>query len=116
DKVVTPRAFLYSTARNLACNAYRDQRTAKTDSVGDFDELRVVTQEAALEEAVLAEEQTRLIKEAVDQLPPQCRIAFTLRMFQECSYKEIAAQLSISTKTAEKHVVRGLSKMHELLK
>jgi len=116
DGVKTPRAFLFSTARNLASNEHRHRRTVKTDSVGDFDDSRVVRQGGSPEEDALADERTRLIKDAVDRLPPQCRAAFALRVFQACSYKEIADRLGISTKTVEKHIARGLRETHVYMK
>jgi RNA polymerase sigma-70 factor (ECF subfamily) len=116
DSVETPRAFLFSTARNLASNAHRDQRTAKTDSVGDFDNSRVGAEHQSPEEGVLADEQTRLIRAAVDRLPPKCRAAFALRVFHGCSYKEIADRLGVSAKTVEKYIARGLRETDAHLK
>jgi len=116
DRVDVPRAFLFSTARNLASNANRARRTAKTDSVGDFDDSRVVTLQTSPEEGALAEEQDRLVRHAVNRLPPKCRAAFALRVFHECSYKEIADQMGISTKTVEKYIARGLREVHADLK
>jgi RNA polymerase sigma factor (sigma-70 family) len=116
DKVQTPRAFLFSTARNLASNLHRHQRIAATDSVGDFDDSRVVTKELSLEARALADERTRLLKEAIERLSPQCRAAFTLRVFHGCSYKEIAGRLGLSPKTVEKHIARGLRETHAELK
>jgi RNA polymerase sigma factor (sigma-70 family) len=49
-------------------------------------------------------------------LPPQCRAAFTLRVFHECSYKEVADRLGISAKTVEKHIARGLRDTHTYIK
>jgi len=83
DAVETPRAFLFSTARNPAANAHRHRRIVEASSVGDFAESGVVTQCRTLEEQALADEWTRLLKEAVERLSPQCRAAFTLRVFHE---------------------------------
>src|SRR5580698_719842 len=56
DRVEVPRAFLFSIARNLAANANRKRRSAKTDSVGDFDDLGVVVrQTSSLEQGALAD-------------------------------------------------------------
>ena len=93
DSVTTLRAFLFSTARNLAANEYRHRRTVERDAVGDLSDPRVKLESESLETGLLRDERNRLIQEAVDRLPPQCRAAFTLRVFHECSYKEIADRL-----------------------
>jgi RNA polymerase sigma-70 factor (ECF subfamily) len=115
QSVETPRAFLFSTARNLAANERRDYRTARTDCVGDLDDLRVASLGESPEDGALASEQSRLLTDAVNRLPPQCRAAFSLRVFHECSYREIADRLGISVKTVEKHIARGLRETHVYL-
>lgn len=116
DRVEIPRAFLFSTARNLASNLNRDQRKSKTDSVGNFDDSRVVLLQTSPEQGVLEDEQARLVSKAIDRLPPKCRAAFALRIFHDCSYKEIADRMEISTKTVEKYIARGLREVHADLK
>jgi len=80
--------------------------------MGDFGDWRVKTERESLEAELLRDERNRLIQEAIDRLPPQCRAAFTLRVFHECSYKEIAERLGISAKTVEKHIAHGLHETH----
>jgi RNA polymerase sigma-70 factor, ECF subfamily len=116
ESVKTLRAFLFSTARNLAANEYRHRRTVERGALGDFDDSRVKTECESLEAELLRDERNRLIQEAVDRLPPQCRAVFTLRVFHECSYKEVADRLGISAKTVEKHIARGLRETHSYLK
>ena len=115
DTVTTPRAFLFSAARNLAIDARRHERIAKTDSVGDIDALGVVSCSTP-EDQALGEERSRLLKRAIEHLPPHCRAVFALRVFHACSYAEIAKQLGISEKTVEKHVGRGLRDTYQYLK
>jgi len=116
ESVTTLRAFLFSTARNLAANEYRHRRTVERSALGDFDDSRVKTEHESPETALLRDERNRLIQEAIDRLPPQCRAAFALRVFHECSYKEVADRLGISAKTVEKHIARGLHETHSYLK
>ena len=116
ESVKTFRAFLFSTARNLAANEYRHRRTVEAGTVGDLEDSWVKIECESLESQLLADERTRLIQEAIDRLPPQCRAAFTLRVFHECSYKEVAGRLGISAKTVEKHIARGLRETHSYLK
>jgi RNA polymerase sigma-70 factor (ECF subfamily) len=112
DTVTTLRAFLFSTARNLAANEYRHRRITERGTMGDFADSRVNPERESLETELLRDERNRLIQEAIDRLPPQCRAAFTLRVFHGCSYKEVAERLGISAKTVEKHIARGLHETH----
>jgi RNA polymerase sigma-70 factor (ECF subfamily) len=114
ESVTTLRAFLFSTARNLAANEYRHRRIMERGEVGDLGDS--VVKSESLEAQLLKDERNRLIQEAIDRLPPQCRAAFTLRVFHECSYKEVADRLGISAKTVEKHIARGLHDTHNYLK
>jgi RNA polymerase sigma-70 factor (ECF subfamily) len=114
ESVTTLRAFLFSTARNLAANEYRHRRIMERGVLGDFGDSLVNSE--SLEAQLLRDERNRLIQEAIDRLPPQCRAAFTLRVFHECSYKEVADRLGISAKTVEKHIARGLHETHRYLK
>jgi len=115
ESVTTLRAFLFSTARNLAANEYRHRRMMERGALRDFGDSWVKTERESLETELLRDERNRLIQEAIDRLPPQCRAAFTLRVFHECSYKEVADRLSISAKTVEKHIARGLRETHAYL-
>src|SRR3979490_2441851 len=116
ESVTTLRAFLFSTARNLAANEYRHRRVVERDARGDGGDSHMKTQRESLESELLRDERNRLIQEAIDRLPTQCRAAFTLRVFHECSYKEVAERLGISAKTVEKHIARGLHETHSYLK
>jgi RNA polymerase sigma-70 factor (family 1) len=116
ESVTTLRAFLFSTARNLAANEYRHRRIMERNALEDFSLSGVKTEHESLEAESLRDERNRLILEAIDRLPPQCRAAFTLRVFHQCSYKEVAARLGISAKTVEKHIARGLHDTHSYIK
>jgi RNA polymerase sigma-70 factor (ECF subfamily) len=70
----------------------------------------------SLEAGLLRDERDQLIQEAIDRLPPQCRAAFTLRVFHEYSYKEVADHLGISVKTVEKHISRAMRDTNGYLK
>jgi RNA polymerase sigma-70 factor (family 1) len=115
ESVTTLRAFLFSTARNLAANEYRHRRSVERGILRDCSESHFRTDQDSLEAEVLRDERNRLIEEAIDRLPPQCRAAFALRVFHECSYKEVANRLGISPKTVEKHIARGLRETHSYI-
>src|SRR4029077_5011082 len=98
ESVTTLRAFLFSTARNLAANDYRHRRTVERSAVGDLGDLRVNLESESPEFQLIRDERNRLIQEAIDHLPRQCRAAFTLGGFHECSYPRVAQRLALFTK------------------
>jgi RNA polymerase sigma factor (sigma-70 family) len=116
ERIVEPRAFMFTTARNLVADSRRRSRIVNTDTLGDFDSSNVVGSSESPEDQLLANEGRRLLEEAVARLSPQCRAAFTLRVFGGCSYKEIAQQLGIAPKTVENHIARGLRETHQYLR
>ncbi|MBL7773904.1 MAG: RNA polymerase sigma-70 factor [Chitinophagaceae bacterium] len=48
------------------------------------------------------------LRDALNDLPEQCRTVFQLSRFQELKYREIAASLGISEKTVENHMGKAL--------
>jgi RNA polymerase sigma-70 factor (family 1) len=111
-----PKAFLYSIARNLATDHHRHGRVARTVALGDPDRSDVLPKEPSAEASLISDEQTRLLRAAIARLPPQRRAVFTLKVFHACSYKEIAEQLGISTKTVENHVAQALRDTHAYMR
>ena len=116
DRVKVPRAFLFSTARNLAADSRRHNRVAKTDPMGDSDGSEVVSLCESPEGQALADERSLLLRQAIERLTPQCRAAFVLKVFHACSYKEIAQRLGLSPKTVEHHIARALRETHQYLR
>jgi RNA polymerase sigma-70 factor (ECF subfamily) len=116
EQVQTPRAFLFSTARNLTSDIRRHRRYAKTDSMGNVEDLDVCVDTGSPEERVLANEESRVLQEAVRRLPMKCRAVFALKLFHDCSCQEIADRLGLSTKTVENHVAKGLRETNRFLR
>jgi RNA polymerase sigma factor (sigma-70 family) len=114
-EVQFPRAFLFRVAHNLSLKWLRRRRVARTDLMGDLDGIGVYEDEGPIDEPLIVAEELRLLEEAAEQLPPQCRAAFSLRLFHAQPYSEIARTLGISIKTVEKHVSRGIRETHAYL-
>ncbi|MCB0643473.1 MAG: RNA polymerase sigma-70 factor [Phaeodactylibacter sp.] len=56
------------------------------------------------------------IHQAIDTLPPKCKLIFKLSRFEELSYREIAEQLELSVKTVENQMGKALRLLREQLK
>jgi RNA polymerase sigma factor (sigma-70 family) len=117
-----PRSFLYRTACNLALDHAKRADVRLTDSwveSGD-DESDPQYPDAARSgdetyDQVAARQEFEFFCEAVRQLPVQCRRVFVLRKVYGYSQKEIAAQLSLSENTVEKHIAFGIKRCGHLM-
>jgi RNA polymerase sigma factor (sigma-70 family) len=111
-----PRAYLFSTARNVAFDLFRRQRPVLLDDLAETRCHRVVEEETtdAAEHASHAQE-VELLVEAMHALPPRCREILTLRKLHGLSYREIAARLGISENTVNAQLAIGLVRCRQFL-
>lgn len=68
------------------------------------------------EQTYLYNELQNQVKQAIDKLPPRCRLVFQLSRYEELTYKEIAAKLDISVKTVENQMGKALKVLRAELK
>lgn len=109
------RAWLYRVAHNLARNAQTAHvvsRAAPLPDVATGGDLQA--DGVSPEDAFLAEEQTRRLRQAMDRLSPAQREALMLRT-QGLKYREIADVLNVSVSTVGENIQRGLERLKELL-
>ncbi len=111
--VVSPKAFLYHAARNVALNQIRHRRYTHPDSTLEADVSRVLDGGVGVPETVACAEDIRLLIAAIQNLPERCRQVFTLRKVYGMSQKNIAARLGISEHTVEVQAAIGLRKCAE---
>jgi RNA polymerase sigma-70 factor (ECF subfamily) len=65
---------------------------------------------------VISRELEEQIKDAIENLPEQCRLVFTLSRHSGFKYAEIAEHLEISVKTVENQMGKALKVLREKLK
>jgi RNA polymerase sigma-70 factor (ECF subfamily) len=111
--VISPKAFLFHAARNLALNQLRHRKYTHPASSFESDVSRILDGGAGVPEAVASAEDTRLLIEAIQSLPGRCRQVFTLRKIYGLSQKEIAIRLGISEHTVEVQGAIGIRKCAE---
>jgi len=104
----SPKAFMFTTARNLMADRIRRGRVVSIEAVGDLDALNVFTDEVSPEQRLSARHELKRLSEAFDRLPPRCREVVWLRRVEELSQKEVAARLGITEKTVEKQISKGV--------
>ena len=100
------KAYLFRAVHNRCLNrikhfAVRDEYQQHTRYVAE------TTTESPMQ-TLLGDELADRLRMAIQKLPEQCRLAFTLSRFEELRYGEIADQLGISPKTVENQIGKAL--------
>lgn len=101
------RSYLYILVRNGSISHLRKMNGRKEISIDDIQEyytLPVTGPETEdFNEDILCQ-----LNKAIDQLPPKCKMVFTLAKIQGMKYKEISDILDISVKTINNHIANAL--------
>jgi RNA polymerase sigma-70 factor (ECF subfamily) len=89
-------------ARNLAIDHFRKvQRNPIQHESEDYDIFNTIPRlEGSAEDKIISEENTRYIKELIQQLPDKQREVLIMRSYADLSFKEIAAMTDVSINTA----------------
>lgn len=113
SRPLSPKSFLFTTARHLMTDQIRRRRIVAIDTVGDLEALNVPVEEISPEARTTAYEDLRRLAQALDSLPPKCREVVWLRRVDDLPQKEVARRLGIAQKTVEKHVMKGMKRLAE---
>ncbi len=105
-----PRAFLQQIARRLLIDRYRQARVRNHLSLEALAEadLPAAPRSQQPEEALASMQVICAYVATIDALPPRCREAFMLHVFDGMPYAQIASRMGISYSMVEKHIVRGM--------
>jgi RNA polymerase sigma-70 factor, ECF subfamily len=115
--------WLYRIAVNRSLNFIRDNKKrkwfqslnevvkSKTEQAEYETSLGVETPESGME----TEQRSALLYEAIDSLPENQRIAFTLNKYEELPYKEIADIMHLSLSSVESLIHRAKKKLQKKL-
>lgn len=110
------QGYLFQVAASVLNDEYRRARTRHQDEHEYYDEdAHGLPDEISPERVLLGEEAMMRVAAAVKQLPEATRDVYILRVHQECEYAEIAEQLGISLRGAQRHMARALKYLEEVL-
>jgi len=108
--VLDMRALLYRTARNLVIDQHRRAEIRRHDDLDSLpeDQHPAAPRHLQPEEVLASQQVIRAYVTTIEALPPRCREAFVLQVFDEWSHADIARHMGISVSMVEKHIVRGM--------
>ena len=103
------KAYLYRSVHNECLNHLKHQKVKQ-----DYQAQAAYAanrQPADPSSKLHYQELEQRLREAMNQLPEQCRTIFQLSRFEELKYAEIASQLGLSVKTVENQISKALKKI-----
>jgi len=106
----SPKAFLFTTARNLALDRLRRHDVSRTNYFGEIDSLHVLDECTGIPETVARNQELTLLNEAIQSLPARCRQILILRKLDGLSHREIAERLGLSESTVSNQITIGIEK------
>lgn len=95
------RVYLYTATKNTALNYL--SRKARESITESFDHIHISLSGSSVnpEQVLITAEMFRKIQQAVEDLPPRCKMIFKLVREDGLQYKEVAAILNISVNTID---------------
>lgn len=109
------KVYLYTAAKNSALNYLT--RTAQRNMSEPFDDIHVeLKDDFCPERIMITNEILNKMRDAVDSLPPRCKIIFKLVREDSLKYKEVAEILNLSVKTVDAQMVIAINRIREELK
>lgn len=109
------KTWLYQIAVNQCKNHYRSQDRQRIDDVA-IDDLSLQSTGSSSEDEVIIDEERRLLRESINRLPNKQQLTVRLRLYQECTFAEIAQIMSSSTGTAKAHYHQAVQSLRRMVK
>jgi RNA polymerase sigma-70 factor (family 1) len=110
DSISNLKVYLFIAVKNTALNYLSRQNKNLTDSVDEINtEFRSIYFDP--EQLMVTAEMVARIKDAIEALPPKCKMIFKLVKEEELKYRDVAEILSISQKTVETQLAIALKKI-----
>jgi len=108
--VESPRLYFYTTTKNLAITRVNKQKKQISMAPDDWlVQLNSIYFDP--EKLMITEEVLRQIRQAINDLPPRCRLIFKLIKEDGLRYKEVADLLHLSVKTVEAQMAIALRRV-----
>ena len=109
------RHFVFTVARNLLIDRVRREHIIPFDAVADADALGLAMDIPGPDRAVIARDELRRLRAALDRLAPRPREAVVLRRIEGMTGKQIATRMGISEAAVSKMIDNGIRTLADIL-
>lgn len=109
--IKSPSHYIYTAVKYTALSALKKKNTIFYEDYSDDTELTYSSPESDY----ISNENIALINEAINQLPPKCRLIFRLIKEEGLKYDEAARLLQLSVKTIESQMTIAIKKLTDTI-
>ena len=119
--VTNPKALIFKTAGNLAVNemkrrnAFNRRHVMPSENDDDDAIANIAASGPTPEKETSLRQDVKKTLDAIADLPPKARTAFTLNRFDGLSYREIAKRMKVSESSVEKYMIIALRQLRQAL-
>lgn len=104
-----PRFFLWRIASNLILDlGRRERRRGRAVPIDDVAASELADPAPSPERCVAARDEYRILRRALDALPPNVRAALLMNRVEQLTHAEIASRLGVSSSMVNKYLMRAL--------
>jgi RNA polymerase sigma-70 factor (ECF subfamily) len=107
--------YIYIITKNLSINRLLKDKKRRSFSLDEM-EVNLTSLHLDPEMMMITAEMSRRIQEAIQSLPPRCRLIFKLIKEDGLSYKETAELLELALKTIENQMTIAFKKIGECIR
>ena len=109
------KAYLFKATYNTTLNYLDETSRKKAISLEDV-EVDLGVDRICPETQLINKELKKIIEDAIESLPPRCKLIYKMAKVEQMKYKEIAELLGISVKTIDHQLTIAIKKIGEVIK
>ncbi len=113
------KSYLYRMVHNHTLNYIRDHinniNEISTDDLSVRSKILDIESSANILDDIISQQIETELKQAIEELSPQCRQIFHLARYQQLTYSQIAQKLDISVSTVKSQMLRAIEKLKLLM-
>jgi RNA polymerase sigma-70 factor, ECF subfamily len=109
DEQQSVQSYLYTSVYHYCLNVKRNEKVRKAHIQNNH------TTQHIFNDVLVSRENMKLITDALEDLPPQCKLIFFKSRFEKKKYAEIAQEMDLSVKTVEAQIGKALKILREKL-
>jgi len=102
------KPLVFAIAHNILVDRMRRERVVPMDTISDMEKLGLASDAPPPDRVVMARDELRHLREAIDRLPPRCREVVMMARIEGLAGRDIAARLNLDETTVSRHLKKGM--------